>query len=497
MADARDQIDDWLAEDVTPLYPPSGSLDRIRHRARQRKTRQATLTAACCAVLIGAAVTVPQLISSATGHPAASHSPRIATGQSAPSVTAPSNSPGGLGYGGGTKIQGPQRTTLRHSWTAPPDNFRPTSVTFVGNGSGGVIGAVIGQAGTPGHCANPNDCTSLAGTSNYGTSWYGVSAPVTTGPHGSAGVSQLRFATLSDGWAYGPALYETSHGGWPWLPENTNGQRVIDVEAASTRAFAVFGTCTGASSRYAADCSSYSLWTSAAGSSTWTPVSVPAAYRQMASADSAAPLLVVSAGAGYLITPSGEVLSGPASGGSWQAVGQAPCKPGPAAPGARTGASPGAQLTSGPELLLACDAPPVTITATPSTSTSTPQAGAGPATGGSSGPASVLYRSFNGTSWQSDGPVPATGTPTSLSSSQGGQAVLTTTTGIWYLAGAGKTWQQATFPPTAPTAPTGGFTYVGMTTPQDGVAVPADAQLGEVYVTNDGGLTWTPSRISR
>ena len=62
----------------------------------------------------------------------------------------------------------------------PPAHFQPTSITMISDS----IGAVIGQAGTPGHCGPPvaADCTSLAGTSDYGTSWYGVSAPVTGGP---------------------------------------------------------------------------------------------------------------------------------------------------------------------------------------------------------------------------------------------------------------------------------------------------------------------------
>ncbi len=57
-----------------------------------------------------------------------------------------------------------------------PPHFRPTSVTFVGVGGNRVVGAVIGQAGPP--CSTPHVCTSLAGTSDYGGSWYGVSAPV-------------------------------------------------------------------------------------------------------------------------------------------------------------------------------------------------------------------------------------------------------------------------------------------------------------------------------
>ena len=95
-----------------------------------------------------------------------------------------------------------------------------------------LVGAVIGQAGPP--CVNPGDCTSLAGTSNYGLSWYGVSAPVAPGPDQASGVSQLRFANLHDGWAYGPALYETTGGGWPWGPVGTGGQVVTALEASGS-----------------------------------------------------------------------------------------------------------------------------------------------------------------------------------------------------------------------------------------------------------------------
>jgi hypothetical protein len=35
-----------------------------------------------------------------------------------------------------------------------------------------------------------------------------------------------------------------------------------------------------------------------------------------------------------------------------------------------------------------------------------------------------------------------------------------------------------------------------MTTAQQGVAVPADADLNEIFVTSNGGRTWTPSPIT-
>ncbi len=502
MTSPRDEIDNWLDRDVVPLYPPPGSLDRIRHRARQRKTRQATFAAAACAVVLAAAVVTPQLITSGQ-HNGHRGPPAVAIGPSTPAVQPSLSQSAAPQANKATQIQHHQRTTLSDSWTKPPANFQPTSVTFVGadNASGGVIGAVIGQAGTPGNCAT-SFCTSLAGTQTYGQSWYGVSAPVTSGPNGSAGVSQLRFANTSDGWAYGPALYETSHGGWPWVPENTYGQRVIDVEAAPTRAFAIFGTCTGTGTGYAADCSSYSLWTSVPGSTNWQAVSVPSAYGSMQSATSAAPLLVISGlTIAYLLTPSGELLTGSVNGGPWQAVGQAKCKPGPAATGNQTqdtgaqgSGSPttaagsqspgtsgtgtqdsGAQLSAGPKMLLACDSQ---------------------AAGGQS--RVTVYSSAKGTSWHRVGSLTVPGTPTWLTSAQGGQAVLATTEGIEYSANDGGTWQAATFGSagTDSSGPPGGFSYVGMTNAMQGVAIPADSSLGEIYVTADGGSSWQPSPIT-
>ena len=81
---------------------------------------------------------------------------------------------------------------------------------------------------------------------------------MTGGPNGSTGVSQVRFADLKHGWAFGPALWQTSTGGWPWHPENTYGLRVIDLEATRQRAFAVFASCTGSGADYAGGCTSFS-----------------------------------------------------------------------------------------------------------------------------------------------------------------------------------------------------------------------------------------------
>jgi hypothetical protein len=462
----HDEIDEWLGDDVRPLYPPPGSLDQIRHRARRRKTRQAVFAAAGCAVVLAGAVTVPQFVGG--GHQPGK-SPPVAAG-STPSAVESGTGQAASSASPDTKQSSPLRQQERSylstttSGARVPPHFRPTSVTFVGVGSG-LVGAVIGQGGPP--CSTRHVCTSLAGTSDYGGSWYGVSAPVVPGPNGSAGVSQLRFADIRDGWAFGPALYETSHGGWPWKKESTFGQRVIDVEAAGTQAWAVFGTCTGGGTYYAATCTSFSLYTSAAGSATWTSVQVPAGFAPMTSA--AAPEMVISGGTTvYVLAPNDDVLSGPVTGGAWRLAGKAPCAP---AAATAAGQQAGAQLAAGHSLLwLTCESQ---------------TAGGGSQT--------VLYTSADGASWQDVAPVSASGAPTSLASAAAGQAVLATTTGIYYSADGGKTWSPAGI---AGSAPASGFSYVGMTNQTQGVAVPASSQLGEIFVTSDGGRTWTASPVS-
>jgi hypothetical protein len=41
----------------------------------------------------------------------------------------------------------------------------------------------------------------------------------------------------------------------------------------------------------------------------------------------------------------------------------------------------------------------------------------------------------------------------------------------------------------------GGFTYVGMTSPTQGVAISEDSAVNEIWLTFDGGHTWMPSAI--
>jgi hypothetical protein len=54
-------------------------------------------------------------------------------------------------------------------------------------------------------------------------------------------------------------------------------------------------------------------------------------------------------------------------------------------------------------------------------------------------------------------------------------------------------WQAAEL---TPAVPAGGFSYLGMTTDEQGIALPADPTSGTVWFTFDGGQRWQPSRIT-
>src|SRR6516164_7902652 len=62
MTDRHDDVDAWLSERIEPLPPPPGTFDLIKRRARRRKYRRLAITAGTAAVIVAAAVTVPQVV---------------------------------------------------------------------------------------------------------------------------------------------------------------------------------------------------------------------------------------------------------------------------------------------------------------------------------------------------------------------------------------------------------------------------------------------------
>src|SRR5271170_749568 len=196
MADRRDDLESWLEGRVDPLPPRPGTFELIKRRARRRRYRRLAVGAGAAAVIVAAAVTVPQVVNLRVVNPA------TATGAARTSTAVPSAS-------GGTASTATRSVQPIAPAPGPvPGNFRPTSVTFIGTDTGWVIG----QAGTPGHCAT-RYCTSIARTDDAGKTWAGVPAPVTGPADGSTGVSQVRFLNADNGWAFGPELFATHDGG--------------------------------------------------------------------------------------------------------------------------------------------------------------------------------------------------------------------------------------------------------------------------------------------
>ena len=184
-------------------------------------------------------------------------------------------------------------------------------------------------------------------------------APAAGAPDGASGVSQIRFLNTEDGWAFGPQLYATHDGGQHWTAVGTGGQRVTALETVGDHAFAIFATCAGTGPDFAAQCTSFSLYSTPAAQDSWAPVS-PAVTSLGNGGQAASASLVLTSGRGYLLAPDGTLYSGPVSGtGSWQQAasgpaGSASCRTGTAQP---DGQPAGAMLAAAnaSSLVLACE----------------------------------------------------------------------------------------------------------------------------------------------
>jgi photosystem II stability/assembly factor-like uncharacterized protein len=475
MDEPRDDIDTWLEERVTPLQPHPGAFEQIRKRAHRRKLGRAALAAAGAVVVVAGAITVPRLI---LNGPIGS-APTALSGSTTP---AQHSSPG-AGQPQATGTPRPDHTAATATPTAlppVPPNFAVSSVTFVSTATGWVLG----QAGTPGHCGppSPDICTSVAATNDGGTTWHGVPAPVTGPPDGNAGVSQIRSLDGVSGWAFGPQLYATHDGGQSWTRIPTHGMRVTGLETVNGLAYAVWARCTGTGAYFAAGCTSFSLYSSAAGGDSWAPVPgmtglttspVPGQPGQSSSAQ-----LVLTGTRGYLLAPDGHVYSGPvAAGAAWQpAVANGTPVLGCGTPGpAQADGLPGDTMlaATGTGLVELC------LTQSP-------------------GRKFLAYSSDDGRTWMPAGYAPGTGQATSLSGTPTGQVLVATSSGIDVsstVAGLGGPyglrWRTSVQGASVP----GGFSYVGMTTAQQGVAIPADTGLHAVWFTYDGGRHWVESAV--
>jgi len=487
--DERDPLDRWLDEPVRLLHPPPGTFERISKRAHRRKVRRTVVTAVSAAVAAAVAVAVPvglalhlggspahgsMVAGSSTPTPSASRGPGTRTptpGQPSHratptgSVTPPAAPSAGASTG--TPVTGPV-----------PPNFTPSSVTW----DSATTGWVIGQAGTPGTCANadPYICTSVARTDDSGKTWQGLHAPDTSGPSGRAGVGGMRFLNRTYGWAFGPQLWATTDGGQTWQQENTGGLAVTDLETVNGRAYALFGSChpPASTGTMGTDCTSYTLKTTTAGSDNWTAVSGVPAGLSLGGGRATSAVIELTGTTGYLVAPDGVLYSGPVDGSAWQRVSALRCEPGPASsdglPRRLMLAPAGYTPAGGTRLAVVCVSPAT----------------------GSGQSVDVWLSNDGGATWASAGPSGASGlgVPASLTATTAGTLILATSTGIYTLPLGGSAWQAATLPD--PSGKTDGFSYVGMTTALQGVALGGDPALHAIWMTADGGQTWSVVPVS-
>jgi hypothetical protein len=498
-----DPLDHWLNQQARPLPPPSGTFELITKRARRRRIRKAVISvagAAAVAAAVGVAVPVGMSLhltptSTKAGLAAGQETPTVPAqttlgkASQVPSASATSRSASSPAASG-TTTAGPNSP----GWL--PSNFTPSSVTWDSLSTGWVLG----PAGTPGKCGAQQDsavCTSVAVTHDGGATWSGVPAPTTTG------VSGLRFLNQTYGWAFGPQLWATDDGGDHWHLVDSGNLSVTQLETVNGRAYALFADCRNIDGNPDAACASYTLKTATAGSDDWTPVGgVPggltggsADFTQAAGQQDSAILELAGAtgtqpATGYLVAPDGTLYAGPLDGTAWHKVATLPCAPGPGnGSGGRPQAlqlTPDGTLPSGTSrLAMVC-----TQTAT--------------------GTTSVYLSNDDGATWTAQAGVtsmPATSAAESLTALPDGTLILAATPdsgrvsggvsgsglrgGIYLLAQGATQWEAATLSePSAWETPVG-FTYVGMTSATQGVALSGDPSQHAIWMTTDGGKTWT------
>jgi hypothetical protein len=120
-----------------------------------------------------------------------------------------------------------------------PAGFKANSVTWLSAQRGWVLGAAP--------CGR-HTCADVIGTTNAATTWRlvgTVPAPIAMLGGAQPGVAEIRFATATVGWAFGPQLWRTSSGGRSWARVRIpgGGQQVLALAASPTYTYAVVSAC--------------------------------------------------------------------------------------------------------------------------------------------------------------------------------------------------------------------------------------------------------------
>ena len=122
---------------------------------------------------------------------------------------------------------------------AAPRHFVAQSITWVSSTRGWLLGTA--------RCATGHGtCTTVLGTTDGGVKWSTVGTVASPIAHsGGQGISEIRFGGAKVGWAFGPALFESTDGGRAWTREAIpgSGKQVLALAATATAAYAVVAPC--------------------------------------------------------------------------------------------------------------------------------------------------------------------------------------------------------------------------------------------------------------
>lgn len=273
-------------------------------------------------------------------------------------------------------------------------------------------------------------------------------------------VGAILFTGGRQGWAFGPALWQTRDGGASWRKMSAPGGPVQDLAAAGDRVLAVTGRC-GASG----GACSFRVYSAAAGSDDWRAVP-DAAGTGVRPAQ-----LVVSGDVGYVLAMTADLgkpllLAGPVNGSArWRSVPD-PCS------GAWSGtlaAAPGGWL------FLGCGQEP-----------------------GAGEQIKAAYLSgHGGRSWQKVDSPPSGGYLESASMSPGGTIFLSGGRMDLYVSrDRGRSWHESPSLVNVAGLAGAGFPMVGSTiTDTQGFAFQEGVYQQQAWLTSDGGRRWTPVTV--
>jgi hypothetical protein len=130
---------------------------------------------------------------------------------------------------------------------AVPAGFMPSSVTFVSEDQGFVLGAYRCATPSATDASGGTTCPSLAATDDGGRTWHHLPAPAAPlhspdEAEATDGVSRLRFADNLNGWAFGPGAWATHDGGETWTEQTFDGD-VTDLASADGVTYALVTHC--------------------------------------------------------------------------------------------------------------------------------------------------------------------------------------------------------------------------------------------------------------